>query len=137
MAISPGQNNPEDVCPTVATPSMYGEAYKTVLVTANAWISANAETVVWGWLPVGLFDWGREHAPDMYAAHIDLSAKLDDLIDKRAPLEMFENILTRWGRVYCRLARRAHLAMVAELNAELAAGLQPTNPAPAAVQGEI
>ncbi len=116
--ISPPED-PEDVCPSSAIPSIYGEAYLATVRVADNWINNNAAAL--DGLGEGLFDWGKTRQPGLYAAHVKLEAELDDLAEKRAPIEKFNAILRRWGRVYCNLAYAAHQAMLAELNLDLQA----------------
>ncbi|MCK5680196.1 hypothetical protein KAI46_05225 [bacterium] len=115
--------DPDDVCPTLpAARSEYGKCYEEALIKAHNWIRKNAACVAW--LPDGLFNWIKEHDAQAYVDHVRLQSSMDDLIEKRAPIEQFNQVLALWGRHYCNLAREAHMAMILELNTELRADLK-------------
>ncbi len=113
--------DPENSCPSQAIPSEYSRAHHQMIVKAHTWITKNCACL--HWLPVGLFEWARAEQPKFYIKHVNLQAEMDNLIEKRAPMEQFQKVLKAWGRIYCQLARRAHLAMVKQLDAEFKASI--------------
>lgn len=56
---------------------------------------------------------------EKYTAHVELEAEIDRLIETRSSLPQFEATVREWARLYCRIARFCHFAMLVELNREL------------------
>ena len=117
VVIAASLADPGETCPTAAIPSFYGEAYTRMLIKADNWIREHCFCLEM--LPVGLFDWLKDFDAAAWSEHIAAEAEIDNLIEQRAPVEKFEQALAHWARLYCQLARRAHLALISEINQEL------------------
>ena len=110
-----------------APESQYRKLHEKIIIEAHAWITKNCACIAW--LEEGLLDWCRQHRSHDYQEYVYLDGELDRLIEARVDFEQFEAAARAWARVYCRIARAAHYAMIAELNRELKAALEAERPA--------
>ncbi len=108
---------PVELPPGPHIESHYMKSYSATLIKSEAWIRKNCSGIAW--LQMGLFDWIKGVDADAWSDHVDLQARLDELIEQRAPIELFEKTLAGWARLYCQIAQRAHRAMILELNTDL------------------
>lgn len=105
---------------TTIQKSEYGKAYEQIIIKAHQWITKNCACVAWA--EEGLFAWAKKHRVEEYSAHVELEAEIDRLIETRSALPQFEATVRKWAKLYCRMARFCHLAMLVELNQQLKAG---------------